>query len=82
MTHFPEEPKNLVNSRSFYVSISRAKENVTLFTDDKQKAMENIRNRQGQKESAILDTEGFVTISINERPEKNLARDKNYSLSR
>ena len=74
--------KNLVNSRSFYVSISRAKENVAVYTDNKQKTMEGIQNRQGQKESALVDAEGFVSIAVNERPEKNLTREKSYSMSR
>ena len=74
--------KNLVNSRSFYVSISRAKENVAVYTDNKQKTMEAIQKRKGQKESALVDAEGFVSIAVNKRPEKNLTRDKSYSMSR
>lgn len=44
---------NLINQASFYVAVSRAKENVSIFTDNSQKLREGIDERLGVKESAI-----------------------------
>ena len=74
--------RNLVTSRSFYVSISRAKENVFLYTDNKKKAIEGIQNRQGQKESALVDADGFMNYPAINKFENPLSKEKDMSLSR
>ncbi|MFZ6765092.1 MobF family relaxase [Pseudoroseomonas sp. WGS1072] len=44
---------NLVNARSFYVSISRAKEEITLVTDNPEALVAAIRERAGGKQTAM-----------------------------
>ncbi len=45
--------KNLVNQTSFYVSTSRAKQNLTLYTDDKNKLQSCLEQRLGSKTSGL-----------------------------
>lgn len=45
--------RNLINQASFYVAVSRAKENVSIFTDNAEKLRDGIEERLGNKESAI-----------------------------
>ena len=45
--------KNLVNQKSFYVALSRARHSARLYTNDQEKLTEAILDRSGEKTSAI-----------------------------
>ena len=45
--------RNLINQKSFYVGLSRAKEDARIYTDDKAKLSKGIEERTGEKTSAL-----------------------------
>ena len=45
--------RNLVNQKSFYVGLSRAKEDARIYTDDRAKLTKGIEERTGEKTSAL-----------------------------
>ena len=45
--------RNLINQKTFYVALSRAKENAYVYTDDKSKLIRGIEERTGEKTSAL-----------------------------
>lgn len=51
--HADSKATNLVDQKSFYVGISRAKESATIFTNDRGKLMSAISERAGQVQTAI-----------------------------
>ncbi|NJS13641.1 MAG: relaxase domain-containing protein [Sphingopyxis sp.] len=51
--HADSKATNLVDQKSFYVGISRAKETATIFTNDRGKLMSAINERAGQVQTAI-----------------------------
>jgi ATP-dependent exoDNAse (exonuclease V) alpha subunit len=51
--HADSRATNLVDQKSFYVGISRAKESVAIFTDDRAKLVSAIGERAGQVQTAI-----------------------------
>jgi len=51
--HAESNRSRLINQQSFYVSISRAKESVELFTDDREQLIQAIEARTGQKDTAL-----------------------------
>jgi conjugative relaxase-like TrwC/TraI family protein len=51
--HADSKATNLVDQKSFYVGISRAKESSTIFTDDRGKLASAIYERAGQVQTAI-----------------------------
>lgn len=51
--HADSKAVNLVDQKSFYVGISRAKESVTIFTNDRGKLVSAISERAGQVQTAI-----------------------------
>ncbi len=53
MIHTDSKATNLVDQRSFYVGISRAKESATIFTNDRGKLISAINERAGQVQTAI-----------------------------
>jgi ATP-dependent exoDNAse (exonuclease V) alpha subunit len=53
MIHADSKATNLVDQKSFYVGISRAKESVTVFTNDRAKLVSAISERAGQVQTAI-----------------------------
>src|SRR3546814_10346656 len=53
MIHADSKATNLVDQKSFYVGISRAKESVAIFTDSRGKLISAIRERAGQLQKAI-----------------------------
>lgn len=53
MIHADSGATNLVDQKSFYVGISRAKESVTIFTNDRGKLVSAINERAGQVQTAI-----------------------------
>ncbi|WP_188604954.1 MobF family relaxase [Aquaticitalea lipolytica] len=59
------------NQKQFYVSVSRARENVTIYTDDKEDLLEQIQksgDRQGATE--LIKHDYFKTKTIDINPEK------------
>jgi ATP-dependent exoDNAse (exonuclease V) alpha subunit len=53
MIHADSGATNLVDQKSFYVGISRAKESATIFTNDRGKLVSAINERAGQVQTAI-----------------------------
>jgi len=53
IVHADSRATNLVDQKSFYVGISRAKESATIFTNDRGKLMSAIGERAGQVQTAI-----------------------------
>src|SRR3546814_2958276 len=53
MVHADSKATNLVDQKSFYVGISRAKESATIFTNDRGKLVSAINERAGQVQTAI-----------------------------
>ena len=53
--HADSKATNLVDQKSFYVGISRAKESATIFTNDRGKLMSAINERAGQVLTAIAE---------------------------
>ncbi|MGV2495985.1 MobF family relaxase [Pelagerythrobacter aerophilus] len=53
MIHADSRAANLVDQKSFYVGISRAKESATIFTNDRGKLVSAISERAGQVQTAI-----------------------------
>jgi len=53
MIHADSKGTNLVDQRSFYVGISRAKESATIFTNDRGKLVSAINERAGQVQTAV-----------------------------
>lgn len=53
MIHADSKATNLVDQKSFYVGISRAKESVAIFTNDRGKLVSAINERAGQVQTAI-----------------------------
>lgn len=53
MIHADSRAANLVDQKSFYVGISRAKESVAIFTNDRGKLVSAISERAGQVQTAI-----------------------------
>jgi len=53
MIHADSKAANLVDQKSFYVGISRAKESATIFTNDRCKLVSAINERAGQMQTAI-----------------------------
>ncbi len=45
--------RNLINQKSFYVGLSRAKDEARIYTDDKDKLSKGIEKRTGEKTSAL-----------------------------
>ena len=56
---------NLIDQKSFYVAISRAKETTTIYTDNREKLVKAINERSGEKQVAIIFCEKNVKISNN-----------------
>lgn len=54
MIHADSKATNLVDQKSFYVGISRAKESATIFTNDRGKLVSAINERAGQVQTATL----------------------------
>lgn len=53
MIHADSRATNLVDQKSFYVGISRAKESATIFTNDRGKLVSAINERAGKVQTAI-----------------------------
>ncbi|WP_174275022.1 MobF family relaxase [Sphingomonas bacterium] len=53
--HADSRATNLIDQKSFYVAISRAKESVAIFTNDRAKLASAINERAGQVQTAIAE---------------------------
>jgi len=54
IVHADSRATNLVDQKSFYVGISRAKQSATIFTNDRAKLVSAIRERAGTVQTAIV----------------------------
>lgn len=61
MIHADSAAANLVDQKSFYVALSRAKEKATIYTNDKQKLISAIQERTGERQVSL---EGQTTHAI------------------
>jgi conjugative relaxase-like TrwC/TraI family protein len=55
MVHADSKASNLIDQKSFYVSISRAKHSVAIYTNDKVKLVSALNERAGERQTAIAD---------------------------
>ena len=55
MIHADSKATNLIDQKSFYVSISRAKHSVAIYTNDEAKLVSAINERAGNVQTAIAD---------------------------
>lgn len=55
MVHADSKATNLIDQKSFYVSISRAKHSVAIYTNDKAKLVSALNERAGNVQTAIAD---------------------------
>jgi ATP-dependent exoDNAse (exonuclease V) alpha subunit len=65
------------NQKQFYVSVSRGREGVTIYTDDKQDLLgqiQNSGNRQGATE--LMSQDLFKTKTVEITPERKIVKDK------
>ena len=53
IANLAKEDKALLSQQQWYVTISRAKQGVTIFTDDRKGVTKNIQEKTGQKETAL-----------------------------
>lgn len=60
MIHADSKATNLVDQKSFYVGISRAKESVAIYTNDRAKLVSAIGERAGQVQTAIAQVERYA----------------------
>ncbi|EKU74098.1 MobF family relaxase [Sphingobium yanoikuyae] len=58
IVHADSKATNLVDQKSFYVGISRAKESATIVTNDRPRLMSAINERAGQVQTAIAQVHG------------------------
>lgn len=65
MIHADSKATNLVDQKSFYVGISRAKESTTIFTNDRGKLVSAINERAGQVQTAIA--QAVMPTPVNEK---------------
>lgn len=65
--------KNLVNQTSFYVSTSRTKQNLTLYTDNKDKLQQGIEKRLGTKTSGLSVINEQQKFELQKQSMKNTA---------
>lgn len=55
MVHADSKASNLVDQKSFYVAISRAKHSVAIYTNDKARLVSALNERAGERQTAIAD---------------------------
>lgn len=63
MIHADSKAANLVDQKSFYVGISRARETVAIFTNDRGKLVSAISERAGQVQTAIAQVATLTPIA-------------------
>jgi ATP-dependent exoDNAse (exonuclease V) alpha subunit len=64
MIHADSKATNLIDQRSFYVSVSRAREAAIVFTDDRAKLITAIGERAGVAQTALATVSRQVNISL------------------
>lgn len=60
---------NLLNEKSFYVAISRARSDICIYTDDRKELIRGIEERTGEKATALREVDGIAS-------REGVARDK------
>lgn len=68
--HLAEDHRDLISQRSFYVSISRTKNEIRLHTDDAAALAQNIERNSGQQQTAL-----DMTVVKNQGQEREAARE-------
>ena len=68
--------KFLANVRSFYISISRAIEHITIYTDDKTKFLKQLLRNSGDKYSALEITGELEKFANNIKNSKQITKSK------
>lgn len=63
LIHADSKATNLIDQRSFYVSVSRAKEAVAIYTNDRSKLVAAINERAGRAQTAIAEKSPAVSAS-------------------
>ena len=53
IAHADTERENLLDQRSFYVEVSRAKESISIYTDDREELEKALSSRSGEKDTAM-----------------------------
>jgi len=53
IAHADTDRQNLLDQRSFYVEISRAKESISIYTDDRERLQNELAERSGEKDTAL-----------------------------
>jgi conjugative relaxase-like TrwC/TraI family protein len=64
MIHAESKATNLIDQRSFYVAVSRARESVIVFTNDRAKLITAIGERAGVAQTALATVSRQVNISL------------------
>ena len=59
--HAESAATHLIDQKSFYVGLSRAKETTALYTDDRAKLAAAIAERTGEKQSALIPAANVTT---------------------
>ncbi len=65
LIHADSRATNLIDQKSFYVGISRAKESVAKYTNDRAKLVSAISERSGQLQTAMAHIESPVSTPFN-----------------
>ena len=63
MIHADSRATNMIDQKSFYVGVSRAKKSATIFTNDRGKLVSAISERTGQVQTAIAQAAIFTPAS-------------------
>lgn len=71
--HAESNRVNLISQQNFYVPISRAKDEVIVFTDDREKLIAQIERESGQKETALDRNSESEMHFGNRKPERERA---------
>jgi ATP-dependent exoDNAse (exonuclease V) alpha subunit len=57
--HAESYRKNLTSQKSFYVALSRAKQEIIVVTDNKEALIKQVKEHSGEKQNALETTQEF-----------------------
>jgi hypothetical protein len=78
--HAESVATHLIDQKSFYVSLSRAKETTALYTDDRAKLVAAIQERSGVKQTALGALLSPITAALTNAPATQVSHDKNLGM--
>ncbi|WP_256890018.1 hypothetical protein [Acidomonas methanolica] len=64
LVHADSAASQLVDQKSFYVALSRARESVAVYTNDRAKLVSAIQERSGMKQTALTMTAGAGKAAV------------------